>query len=111
MARHTLFVALLLATATVHAISAKPALFETFSQGWEDRWQHSDSDKYGGEFEVDTPDGLDDPALKVRCIFDQQPTRSLLLPPSAPQHPTRHRTLGAQQGTVLWHFWFVEQTN
>lgn len=56
---------LLLAT-WLHAITATPQLFEKFDAGWEDRWQHSGSDKYGGEFEVDTPSGLDDPALKVR---------------------------------------------
>ncbi len=75
-----LFAAALLVATALHPISGKPALFETFSEGWEDRWQHSDSDKYGGEFEVDTPDGLDDPALKVRCMRDQ-PTRSLLATP------------------------------
>lgn len=66
MARPSAALLLVVATATLHAITATPQLFEKFDAGWEGRWQHSGSDKYGGEFEVDTPQGLDDPALKVR---------------------------------------------
>lgn len=66
MKRCTAVVLLLVATWLHASTTAAPLLFEKFDAGWEDRWQHSGSDKYGGEFEVDTPDGLDDPALKVR---------------------------------------------
>jgi len=53
---------ILLVAAAAHC----SAFHETFSEGWEKRWIHSDDDKYAGKFDVDTPlKELADPALKV----------------------------------------------
>ncbi|KAG7670193.1 hypothetical protein Ndes2526A_g06526 [Nannochloris sp. 'desiccata'] len=42
------------------------AFHETFGEGWETRWVHSDDEKYAGKFEVEAPlKSLPDPALKV----------------------------------------------
>lgn len=62
MRQQLLTVALL---ALLGVASAKPALFETFSEGWESRWQHSEDDKYAGKFKVDVPTEWADEALKV----------------------------------------------
>lgn len=47
------------------AASAKSEFFETFNSGWNSRWTHSDESKYNGRFTVETPEGLDQPALKA----------------------------------------------
>ena len=48
------------------AVLAHADFFEDFTSGWDSRWTHSAESKYNGRFEVDTPEGLDQPALKVR---------------------------------------------
>ena len=48
------------------AVSAQAEFFEDFSSTWTSRWTHSAESKYNGRFQVETPEGLDQPALKVR---------------------------------------------
>ena len=47
------------------AVSAQAEFFEDFSSTWTSRWTHSAESKYNGRFQVETPEGLDQPALKV----------------------------------------------
>ena len=47
------------------AASAQSVFFEDFTTGWNSRWTHSDESKYNGRFTVETPEGLDQPALKA----------------------------------------------
>jgi calnexin len=55
----------LLALVIGSVVAKQPSFFETFESGWKGRWIHSDDDKYTGKFQVDTPDNLEDEALKV----------------------------------------------
>lgn len=66
--KHCVAVVLLLA-------SAAQAVHLDFAGGFSG-WQHSDDAKYGGKFELATPEGLTTQALKVR----QLPTDRSKLP-------------------------------
>lgn len=53
---------LLLVAAAVHC----SAFHETFGEGWETRWIHSDDEKYAGRFVIGTPlESMPEPALRV----------------------------------------------
>lgn len=44
---------------------ASAEFFEEFGAGYEDRWAYSADDKYTGRFVTDTPEGWQEPGLKV----------------------------------------------
>lgn len=47
------------------AQSATVYFSENFSEGFKDQWVQSGNEKYSGRFVAESPEGLDDSALKV----------------------------------------------
>ena len=48
---------------------AEVTFFEEFGSGWDSRWIYSSDEKYSGRFEVEAPEGSENPALKVRRLI------------------------------------------
>lgn len=53
------------AVGSLEGVSSRALFFETFEDGWEDRWIPSKHSKYDGQFVEFTPEHWKDPGLKI----------------------------------------------